>query len=57
MHVPLEHTHIHTHYMANNHIFIQIHSKLQCSTKFEQMVPVAAGKLKKKILVLNTINA
>lgn len=27
MHVPLEHTHGHTHYMANNHIFIQIHQQ------------------------------
>lgn len=27
MHVPLEHTHEHTRYMANNHIFIQIHKQ------------------------------
>lgn len=45
---PLDHTHRHTHYMANNHIVIKCTSKLQCSRKFEHTALVAAEKFLNK---------
>lgn len=50
MHVPLEHTHIHTLHGQQPHSY-KHGGKLRCSTKFEHMVPVAARKLKRDLSV------
>lgn len=49
MHVPLEHTHGHTHYMADNHIFIQIHQQTAVLYKIWTHGSSCSREIKKKI--------